>query len=210
MTQDRPTVEAEITHNVPALLKRRIGEIILLYSRLEHDLSSLSYVLLQLNKAEARIALKTPRAAERLDMALDLLAIKKLTPTTDAVALRTKIERCTTLRDQVAHGLFLKHPETGELFLRLARGSWPKDMTPAERVSRVIFPQSIRYGVEQADEALATITEARAGVSGLGQEVDGALQAFPERFRPPAPNLNPLGHRKPKAPAGQRAPSQSR
>ena len=207
MTEASPTVEAEITHSLPATLKRRIGEIILLYTRLEHDLNGLSYLLLQLNKAEARLAIKTPRAAERLDLALDLMAIKKLLPTTDAVALRTKIERCTTLRDQVAHGLFLKHPQTGELFLRLARGSWPKDMTPEERVSRVVFPQSIPYGIAQADEAITTITEARAGVAQLGAEIDGALQAFPERFRPPGPNLNPLGHRKPKATAARRESS---
>lgn len=204
------SLEGEITHDLPKPLKMKIGEIILLYSRLEHDLTGLSHILLQLNKAESRIALKTPRAVDRLEIALDLLAIKKLTPTTDAVALRTLIERCSTLRDQVAHGIFLKAPETNDIYLRLTRGSWPKQMTPAAKIKRFILPQSILYGEDEANEAIAAITEARKIIQQLGAEIDNALVSFPDRFRPPAPNLNPHGHRLPTKSQVRRESSRSK
>ena len=198
MSQIEPPFEAEIVHELPDGLAALVGRVVVTYAKLEHKLTMLSALLLQLNKAESRITLRTPRATERLDMALDLFAVKNITIKMDFVALRQTLERATSGRDILAHGLWLEHPETKELYLRLTRGKWPKNMTRGTTVTRAVFPQSIPYNEENCKATLALIQQALSGVDQLGEEIDAALQAFPERFREPSPLLNPLGGRTPK------------
>ena len=192
--------EADIVHELPADLAEIIGRIVLTYSRLEHHLTGLSFVLLQLNKAEARIALRMPRAVDRLDIALDLLAIKSIGLDHDSTQLRTLIEQATTARDQVAHGLFLKDPDNGDLYLRLARGSWPKNMSGKEPVKRAIYPQAMLFGLKEAKASLGCVQKALRELDVMGEMVDYALATYPERFGTPLPNWNPLGRRKTKVP----------
>ena len=187
--------DAEVVHDLPADLNREIGRVMVAFARLEHQLSSLVGLLLQLNKPEARVALKAPRAKDRLEMALDIFAIKGINIKLDTAALAKALDDATSERDRLAHGIWLRHPKTHELYLRMTRGAWPKDMTRGERVSRAVYPQSIRYSTKDARAALALIEKALSDVAALGAELDDALRTYPERFREPAPVLNPLGRR---------------
>ena len=190
--------EAPIVHDLPDDLAMIIGKIIAAHSRLEHTLTQIPTILLGLNKAEARIALREPRAGERLEMALDIFAIKGIEPTgVDLVALRTKIDKSTTERDQLAHGIWLRDSE-GQLYLRLARSNWPKDGTGRGTMKRAISPQSMPYGIKDALELLALIEDSLASVNQLGEILNQAMHAFPDRFRSPAPLVNPSGRRMPK------------
>lgn len=204
------TLEADIIHDIPANLAEIIGRVIVAYARIEHNLTSLAGLLLQLNKPEMRVALRTPRAVDRLDMALDLFAIKALVPTIDETDLRGTIEKACTERDMVAHGLWLRHPETGELFLRLTRGSWPKDIAPGDGIKRAIFPQSIPYPLARCTAALQLCERALRGSDQLGHALDNGLKSSPDRFRPPSPVMNPLGYRKPKESRAQPKPSRGK
>jgi hypothetical protein len=206
MIDPNKAFEADIIHELPDDLSALIGRIMVGYARLEYNLTALSALLLQLNKAESRIALRTPRAVERLDMALDLFAIKAIEPSTDTTELRALVEKASQGRDAIAHGIWLSHPETGELWLRLARGSWPKDKTQGAKIPRAIYPQSIPFGVEQCRETLATVTAALERLNDLGADLSLAQQSYPDRFRSPAPNLNPLGYRRTREPPTPRAP----
>lgn len=190
--------EAEVVHDLPDDIAALIGRVMLSYAKLEHSLGMLTTLLLQLNKAEARIALRSPRAADRLEMALDIFAIKDISIQMDISTLREAITKATSQRDILAHGLWLKHPKTSELFIQITRGAWPKDLSRGERISRVVYPQSIPYGAENCKATLDAIHKALGLVDQLGGEVDNALHTFPERFRPPSPVLNPLGSRSPK------------
>lgn len=200
---ETPNIEGEIVHELPDELNAAIGQVIVAYARLEHNVTALAAILLQLNKAESRIALRTPRVAERLDMVLDLFAIKGILPGIDAIALRSLLEQAANRRDTIAHGIWIRHDETGELWLRLARGSWPKDKTEGTKVSRVILPQSIPYGADECRETLKLIDQAFEMTNQLGLNLDYAVRAFPDRFRGPAPNSNPLGNRKPRERRGR-------
>lgn len=197
-------VEADIVHDLPDDLAKLVGRVVVAYSRLEYNLSAMSALLLQLNKAETRIALRMPRAVDRLDMALDLFAIKAIEPSTDTAALRILIERACQGRDAIAHGLWLRHPGTGELWLRLARGAWPKDATQGAKIPRSIYPQAIPYGAADCAELLAVIEQCLEQTNELGKDMTIAQNSFPDRFRSPGPNLNPLGYRKTRPPPAPR------
>lgn len=194
-------IEAIVVHDIPDDLAALIGKVIAAYSRLENNTIYLTALLLQLNKVEARIALRNPRPAEALDMALDLFTLKAIRVTTDTASLRPKLEKAKADRDAIGHGMWLRHPTTNELYLRLSRGSWDKSMTGGDKISRAIFPQAIPYGPTECQLVLNNIEDALRGVDALGAELDAALQSFPERFRPLAPVLNPTGRREPKTPS---------
>ncbi|RVC58848.1 MAG: hypothetical protein EOS65_19900 [Mesorhizobium sp.] len=189
--------EAEIVRDLPDDLLGLIGQVVVGYTRVEHGLLSLTSLLLQLNKAESRIVLlRQMPAHERLDMVLDLFAIKGIELKTDAERLRDDLAKATSGRNNVAHGIWLRHPASGQLYLRLTRSDWPKDMTLGNKIKRTVFPQSIEYGVDDCRKTLALIDRALVGVDALGAEIDSALSEYPGRFRPPAPLVSRLGVRK--------------
>jgi hypothetical protein len=206
MANSQP-LEADIVHELPDELALIIGRVIVGYARLEYNLSAVSALLLQLNKVESRIALRTPRAVDRLDMALDLFALKAIEPSTDTSALRTLIEQACVGRDALAHGMWLRHPENGSLWLRLTRGNWPKDKTEGAKIPRTFLPQAIPYGVEECAQTLALVEAALEQVNELGKDLHIAQTTYPGRFRPPGPNLNPHGYRKTREPPVPRGSS---
>lgn len=188
-------VEAEIVHDLPDAIAALIGRVMLSYAKLEHSLAMLTAVLLQLNKAEARIALRAPRAIDRLDMALDIFALKDIQIQMDVSELRGAITGAAAARDLLSHGLWLKHPDTDELFIQNIRGSWPKNLSDGEKISRTTYPQPIPYGVRNCKDALDAVHKALDLVARLGKELDHELRTSPEKFRALSPVLNPLGSR---------------
>lgn len=185
--------EAEIVHDLPDDLAAAIGHAMVKYARLEHALTMLIALLLQLNKTEARIALREPRAADRLDIALDLFAIKGIAVRLDVSLLKGLVTETTSGRDLLGHGIWLRHPETGQLYVRQTKGKWPKNLSKNETVKRSVFPQAFPYSADECRKTIATVEKALSLISELGAELDDALRTFPERFREPSPLLNPLG-----------------
>ncbi|XKM42719.1 hypothetical protein A4U53_021200 [Rhizobium ruizarguesonis] len=185
MPEIATSFEAEIVHDLPDELAALIGRVVVAFAKLEHKLTALTALLLQLNKM--------PRAAERLDMALDLLAIKDISVETDTAQLRKLVQEVNEERDLIAHSIWLQHPATGELYMRRTRGKWPGHLATEGPVKRVIFPQSEAFGRAECLAALNKILLAMAGVEQLGFELDKAMVTCPSRFRPPMPVVNPLG-----------------
>jgi len=204
MPEVAPPFEAGIVTDIPDNLATVIGKVIVAYARLEHKLTALSAVILQLHRSEVRVAFRMPRAVERLDMALDLLALKDIHPKTDIAALRETVTAAASARDILSHGIWLRHPETGQLYVQITRGRWPKDLSLGETVSRAIFPQSLPYGPDDCTRALQLCLRGLEGADELGAEIDEAMLAFPDRFRKPLRPLNPLGGRK--SPSKKRPP----
>ena len=195
-------VEAEIVRKIPYHIAATLGRITVCYSLIEHRLSSLAALILQINKAEMRIALRMPRAVDRLDIVLDLFAVKAIPISEDTYELRIQLTKVCSRRDNLAHGLWLKHPDTGVLHLRLTRGQWPKDITKGEKIARSVFPQSIPIDLAYCKETLTLCESVLKSVDKLGAEFDAALQSSPEKFREPSPLIDPLGRRKTKAHPG--------
>lgn len=199
MAEIQEPLDAEVVHEIPDDLALLIGRVMVTFAKLEHKLTMLSGLLLQLNKAEVRIALRTPCAAERLEMILDLFSIKDIHPSIDVDRLSSAVVAAKSNRDLLAHSLWLKHPKTGELYVRMTHGSWPRNLTLGEKVTRAVYPQSIPCTTDDCRLALRQVEETLVQVDALGMELDLALDRFPGRFRPTAPILNPLGRRSPRA-----------
>lgn len=67
--------------------------------------------------------------------------------------------------------------------------------------------RKVFFGAAECKATLVKIEAALDRIECLGKEIDRALLTWPERFRPPAPVIDPLAGRKPKAPRARHSPS---
>lgn len=172
------------TGNLPASLLREIGRVIVSFARLEDKLSNALYVLLQVHRVEGRLAVREPRAADRLDLIRELLELRNIQVGTDFKALRRALEDATNRRDQIAHGVWFRNPTTGTFYLRLTRGHWPAQTVRFGKRKRLIYPEGMPFDVDECRSILATIEAAARGVDLLGEAIDLALDTSPEKFQP--------------------------
>jgi hypothetical protein len=125
---ERPSgsVEAKVIHKLPASLLNEIGRVVVAYSRLEHKMTATIAMTLQLQKVEARMALDEPLLHDRLDTIQDLFALKGLLPEFPFDDFWKELKVLNALRNSIAHGIWLRHPQTKKIWLRLVRGHWKK------------------------------------------------------------------------------------
>ena len=69
---------AAITTDVPAMMLREIGRVVVAYANLEYLLSEVIYLLLDVDPKRGRLAVREPRATDRLDVIQDLILLSKL------------------------------------------------------------------------------------------------------------------------------------
>lgn len=196
MDNEAPQTEAEIIHDLPHGLASKIGLVVAAYSHLEHNMFMVVTLLLQLQRPEARIALRNGRPTDLLDTALSIFALRQIPLDLDTQEIRQALNAAKSERDYLAHGIWMRHPRTGQIYLRIAKGHWKEKSDDGHSVSRVVFPQAVPFGDQEADNKLRVIEHAITLVHRLGKAVDSALFAFPERFRQPAPILDPLARRR--------------
>jgi hypothetical protein len=171
--------------------------VAILYSNLEHSFTAMISTILQLHKSEARLVLQSPRIQDRLDIVQDLLALKGFHPNFDFTGYREQLDDTNNKRNDIVHGVWLKHPISGEIMLRLTRGHWPKK-AKEPRVKRAIFPEAISMTAQDCSRFAKQIENAIQGARSLGMYIDRIAKASPDRFRSQAPVVDPLARRVPK------------
>lgn len=203
---EQQVFEAEVVHDLPDEIANLVGQIIIAHAKLEHKLTTMIGLILQLDKAEMRLTIKEPRTYERLDMIIDLLALKAIEFSEDTREFRKSLETANNRRDRLPHGIWLKHPETGDFYLRVTKGHWPQEKlakNTSGRLKRVIYPEPHAYGCEELEGDLGIVLGALDQIDKLGAELDYFLATSPERFQQPLPPINPLGRYRARKPHGR-------
>jgi hypothetical protein len=115
--------ELPVVLNLSPLLCREIGRVITRHAYLEWRLSKIIYALLSVGPKEGRLAVREPRATDRLVLIRDLVHLKGLEIRADLDLLAEAIDSVTRQRDQLAHGIWLRDSATQTFFLRLTKVS---------------------------------------------------------------------------------------
>jgi hypothetical protein len=185
--------EVPVTTDLPAALFREIGRVIVAYAKLEHRLSAMLYVLLGVDPKRGRLAVREPRATDRVEVIRDLIQVGKIDVATDMKLLADAVDQAQRERDQLAHGIWLHDPVTKATWLRLTKGSWQPIKGQRGKTKRVVMPQSIRFDVPECRELRKLISETATMITLLGNEVDSALAA--SRKKPSAQHQPARRHR---------------
>jgi hypothetical protein len=158
--------------DLPASLLREIGRVITAHSVVELYLNNIVYDLIGLDPTIGRLAVREPRAADRVDLIAKLMTLKGFTTTIDMKELRKTIDKCTTERDQLAHGVWGPNPRTGVLHLRLVRGT--QEIEKGRHVSRIISPVGLPLTADDCAAIRRRIREVIVLLSRLHGEIRAA------------------------------------
>jgi hypothetical protein len=194
---------------LPTALLREIGRVIVSFANLEHRLSVFTWVIMKIPPEVGRLAAREPRVPDRFNIISDLLELHKTPLKEDeARTLRTALEAVTTQRDQLAHGVWLKEPTTGRLFLRVTKGSWQPVSGQRGKTKRAIMPESVEYDVDDARSLRLLIDELRETIDRIATTYETARdQASREKSPLPHQQNNQPRDRSAKAHSARRRSS---
>ena len=132
---------APIAPSLPQSAAASIGRTILRHAFLESILSKIVYSLLGISSKQGRVAVRLPPASRYVSTVQDLLLFHKIiAPTYNFRALAKALNDADSARNTLAHSIFLRRPESGELLIQIVRGSWELDQDVIS-VSRALQPQ---------------------------------------------------------------------
>jgi hypothetical protein len=162
--------------DLPQGVYKGIGKIISIHALLETIVSDLVFVLMKVNAAEGRTALGYRSAGEQFKLVRKLLDLRGIAPTNFNInSISDAIDDCCTIRDQMAHGIWVRR--NGFLGLRLTKGGFESDEGYR---SRAITPEGMEVPPEYYDQAREIIKSTIAEVQHFTVAVRTALQASPE------------------------------
>src|SRR5437016_2465202 len=107
-----------IEPDLPISIYKGVGKVITAHAILETMVSELVFDLMRVDYPAGRTAFPYSAASKQFTLARELIALRGITSSIDLVDLEDQIKDCTTARDQLAHGVWLRG-KNGSLGLRL-------------------------------------------------------------------------------------------
>lgn len=175
-------VELPTIYKLPAELEQKIGHAIVGFSYLEFLLSRITYDLLGIGQKEGRLVVKEPRAHERVEAIADLIALQNLDIDVDLKVLTTLVENLEKSRNQLAHGVWMEHPNTHQLFLRITSGTWKPDTKAPSKVRRIIKPEGREYGLPEVTVLCDQIDQTTRIALDLAREIVNKIPTLREKY----------------------------
>lgn len=169
--------ESPIVTDLPISLLREIGRVTVTYANLEDRLSKVIYLLLDIDPKRGRLAVREPRATDRLEVIRDLMQLSNITVSIDMQNLAANMSRIQRERDQLAHGIWVRESVTKKTYLRLIKGSWQPIKGLRGKTSRRVTPQGIIFGVDECRELVRSIADTAEAIEHLGYQIDASLQS---------------------------------
>jgi hypothetical protein len=171
-------VHYPVVVDLPQSVYKGIGKIISIHALLETIVSDLVFILMKVNRAEGRTALGYRSAGEQFKLVRKLLDLRGIVIKKDFSinAISDQIDDCCTIRDQMAHGIWVR--KDGILGLRLTKGGFQSEQGYR---SRAITPEGLQVPLEYYEQAREIIKSTIAEVQHFTVEVQSFLQTSPEK-----------------------------
>jgi hypothetical protein len=158
--------DVPVVRELPPNLMGEIGRVISSHAYVEWRLNLIVYDFLHVTKILRRLVAKDFRAVDQFDLICDLISLKDVRTGVDLTRLRKSLLSATTQRDLLAHGTWVRHPQTKAFLLHLASGSWKPERNKKGQNKRSARPEVPEYGIEECRS--------------LGQLIDGIILTIDE------------------------------
>ena len=170
------------TSELPADILEGIGAICIEWTLLERELSLLGPMPPRAGTKQGNVAARSPSAAAHLAMIRQFMSTENLTVREiDLDLLARSLGSLESLRDQIAHGVFLRGPDN-EIFLQSSSGNWKQDPR-RPRVARRIKPKGIPIEAENLKGLARLIAACTALLHQLGLEIERGRGASHKKVR---------------------------
>lgn len=155
-----------------------IGEVATAWAIQEYELKALAYLMLRVGPKRGRVAVRSPRASEVVDMVGDLMVIDGLqSRTIDLKKFAAHLDEIEVRRNTLLHNVWF-HVEDRFLVQSL-RGAWPTKKGES-KVTRRIDPAGIPVALENITDLVSAIRGAIKATLELRGDIAQQLLALPE------------------------------
>jgi hypothetical protein len=180
------SIEQKARFDLPADMSRELGRVMTRWAYFEHYLQMILWAIAFDGHKDGaklgRVAIREPRAEDRLDMIQDAAAIRKFY--FDKALLKSIRKRAIPLngnRDLIAHGKWTHTAHDGWI-VQQVRGKWAKD--PNEKLprgSRRIIPESLPFDAARLREIWTAIEALIADARKLALSIDRGPAPSPHK-----------------------------
>jgi hypothetical protein len=113
--------DVPVVRDLSPNLMVEIGRVIFSHAYVEWRLNLIVYDFLHVTKVLGRLVGRDIRPMDQFDLICDLISLKDVRTGVDLIRLRKSLLSATTQRDLLAHGTWVRHPQTKAFLLHLAR-----------------------------------------------------------------------------------------
>ncbi len=109
---------------LPRSYSLEIGRVISRFALLEANLRHVIYALLDVNPKLGRLAVRSsPRIEDTISMIEDVMGVRGIKPNIDMKMFREQCKKLQAFRDGIAHGVWLRHPQSKAPILQVTAGT---------------------------------------------------------------------------------------
>ena len=166
-----------IADRLPGPILTLVGEVVTAWAVQENELRRLVYLLLSLDPKRGRLAVRSARAKETIDLIADLMHLAGVTSKTTNLAEYGKLlEEIENRRNSLAHNIWLQGPD-GSFFLQTLTGVWPASRG-GHRLKRRIDPAGTPVDEDSLRDLVATLRNTIAQARVLHTELTASKKAL--------------------------------
>jgi hypothetical protein len=161
---------------LPEKLLREIGQIMVVFSAIEHELSMITFTLLRISTAEGRLAVARQNIQGRMTLIKQLAELREIALPEGWETTRELLVEQETIRDWLAHGVWSLDDDGPKL--EISRGTW---QPPGyhKSIDRKIIPAGAPIKYETLREATLSGLEILALLERLHVELAVLMQPSP-------------------------------
>jgi len=169
--------------NLPDDVLRLLGLVIVHWSQIEFDLQQTLGVAAGVPYPMAQLTFRDPRATDRLLLIRQALELRGIKPP-QTKRLMEKLEISQRDRNILAHSVWLNHPKTGQLHIRIGWGNWPKDRNShlgmIGKTPRRVVHQAQTFTAFDGYDVLKTVMVAGLLAVRLHHQVTRLVESLPK------------------------------
>jgi hypothetical protein len=142
-------------------------------------LRRITYALLRLGQKHGRVAVREPHLSDHLTMIEDLIFLEGLTIATSLGPWKKPLTEMESFRNKLAHGVWVKRPDSKLPILQDIKGNHPPEMSPYPQARKArINPKAMGVTIANLKNWTSVTDAAIRMLDGLGAEINGqrALQ----------------------------------
>lgn len=113
---------AQRVTELPEMLLREIGQIMVVFSAIEHELSMITFTLLRISTAEGRLAVTRQNVHGRMSLIKQLAELRDIALPEGWDKTHDLLVEQETIRDWLAHGVWSLDDDGPKL--EISRGTW--------------------------------------------------------------------------------------
>ena len=145
------------------------------WALLEHELRLTVFLLLDLDNKRGRLAVRSARAKETVELISDLMHQSKVqSKTTRLDELAKVLDELENRRNTLAHNIWLQDQD-GVLHIQSLSGVWPQ--RDGKRLKRRVLPAGIPVSEQNLTDLVNAIQGSIKAVSRLRHEVKSLLES---------------------------------